>query len=79
MSIKEYLEKMKTLQSDFLKFIEDNSNTEDNYQNLTSYIIDQKILDSQILALYFILLTTLQIIIIEMKTFLKRLRKLLIF
>ena len=43
MSIQEYIEDMKKIQSNLLLFLEEESNTEDNFENLRNLLIKQKI------------------------------------
>lgn len=44
----EYTDKMKQIQNSFLEFLEKEDNIEENYQNLTKLIKDQKIEDNQL-------------------------------
>lgn len=44
----EYTDKMKQIQNDFLEFLEKEDNIEENYQNLTKLIKDQKIGDNRL-------------------------------
>ena len=41
--LREYLDKMKGIQVNFLRFIDENDNTEENYGNLIQLLIDHKI------------------------------------
>ena len=45
MDIQEYLSDKKKIQKSLLDFIENEYNTEENYQNFIQIITDQKILD----------------------------------
>ena len=45
--IHDYIKKMKNIQKHILQFLDDDSNQEENYQILISYIIDLKIIDNK--------------------------------
>ena len=47
MKIQAYLDKMKAIQGNLLQFLDDSSNSEENYQNLIKIFEDQKIQESQ--------------------------------
>ncbi|KAK8898246.1 hypothetical protein M9Y10_000524 [Tritrichomonas musculus] len=47
MNIKEFIEKMKNIQSNLLEFLEDESNSRDKYETFVKLITEQKIIDDQ--------------------------------
>ena len=54
----DYFEKMKCIQKNLLDFIEDEANTEEHYENLINYLVNEKILENRENFHSFIILVT---------------------